>query len=340
MSRSRSSTSPAMLTLRRGRVTAVVSRAEGLARIEVDGVPCVAYPRLTGPVALGDDVIVNVQARELALGSGGFDVLYANMTRGLELASDAGAHVIKLPYTPVQAAALHAEEGRELPEALDGLPVVCCSLHSQLVPVCAGIGSAVRVAYVQLSGGALPVSLSDAVRALRDRGLVGASVAVDSCVDADVQCVSVASALLWCAAEEFDAVVCGIGPGVVGTGSSFGHGGVAAAAAANAAAALGGVAVLAVRASQADERERHRGVSHHVRDVLRLAPDSATAAWPRGGEAPDWLRPREEVDVSDWRTACEGLPLSHMGRGAEDDELFFTAAFAAGRLARSSIRGL
>ena len=47
--------------------------------------PCVAYPRLTGPVALGDEVLVNVQARELELGSGGFDVLYANLTRGLEL---------------------------------------------------------------------------------------------------------------------------------------------------------------------------------------------------------------------------------------------------------------
>ena len=47
--------------------------------------PCVAYPRLTGPVALGDEVLVNVQARELGLGSGGFDVLHANLTRGLDL---------------------------------------------------------------------------------------------------------------------------------------------------------------------------------------------------------------------------------------------------------------
>jgi len=328
-----------MLTLRRGRVTAVVSRAEGLVRVEVDGSPCVAYPRLTGPVALGDDVVVNVQARELELGSGGFDVLHANLTRGLELAPDAGAHVMKLPYTPAQAAAVHAEEGRELPATLDGLPVVCCSLHSQVVPVCAGIGDGVRVAYVQLSGGALPVSLSDAVRLLRERGLVSASVAVDACVDADVQCVSVASALLWCAAEGFDAVVCGIGPGIVGTGSSFGHGGVAAAAAANAATALGGAAVLAVRASEADERERHRGVSHHVRDVLRLATDGPVAAWPRGAEASDWLRPREDVDISDWRAACAELPLSHMGRGADEDELFFKAAFAAGRLARSLVSG-
>src|SRR5438094_7424827 len=115
-----------MLTLRRGRITAVVERVEGLSRLEVDGHPCVAYPRLTGPVALGDEVIVKGQARELDLGSGGFDVLYVNVTRGLGLAAEADAHVIKLPYTPGQTAALHAEEGRALPEGLDGLPVVCC----------------------------------------------------------------------------------------------------------------------------------------------------------------------------------------------------------------------
>src|SRR5215831_11005096 len=175
-----------MLTLRRGRVTTVVSRAEGLVRLEVDGVPCVAYPRLTGPVALGDEVLVNEQARALGLGSGGFDVVHANLTRGLGLAPEPGAHVMKLPYTPVQAAVRHAEEDGPLAESLDGMPVVCCSLHSQVVPVCAALRGA-RVAYVQLPGGALPVSLSDAVRALDVT-----SVAVGACVDGDVACVSAA----------------------------------------------------------------------------------------------------------------------------------------------------
>lgn len=320
-----------MLTLKRGRVTAVVSRAEGLARIEVDGAPCIAYPRLTGPVALGDEVLVNVQARELELGSGGFDVLYANMTRGLELGGEAGAHVMKLPYTPVQAAAWHAEEGRELPEALDGLRVVCCSLHSQVAPVCAGIARGARVAYVQLPGGALPVSLSDTMRELRARGLVATTIAVDGCVDGDVQCVSVASALLWCAAEGFDAVVCAVGPGVVGTGSSFGHGGLSAAWAAHATRALGGEPILAVRASHGDPRDRHQGVSHHVRDILRLAP-GVTVAWPRGFDPPADIEVKV-VDVEGWEDACAGLPLSHMGRGPRDDPVFFAAAYAAGRAA-------
>src|SRR2546428_10809978 len=109
------------LSLRRGTVTAIAERHEGLVRCEVDGVPCIAYPRLTGPVALGDDVVVNVQARALGLGSGGFDVLYANLTRGLGLEPEPGAHVMKLPYTPVQAAWRHAGEAAPGAGSLDGM---------------------------------------------------------------------------------------------------------------------------------------------------------------------------------------------------------------------------
>src|SRR5437773_2272741 len=127
------------LSLRRGIVSAIVERDEGLVRLEVDDVPCVAYPHLTGGVAVGDEVLVNEQARILELGSGGFDILYANLTRGLGLSPDAGAHVMTLPYTPLQRAVRHVEEDGELAESLAGMPVVCCSLHSQLVPVCAAL---------------------------------------------------------------------------------------------------------------------------------------------------------------------------------------------------------
>jgi len=307
------------LSLKRGRVTAVVERLPDLIRCDVDGTPCIAYPRLTGPVEEGDDVIVNVQARELGLGSGGFDVLYANLTRGLELAMEDGAHVMKLPYTPLQHAVLHAEESTELADTLDGMPVVCCSLHSQVVPACAGIGEGMRVAYLQLPGGALSVSLSDAVRALKARGLVEAAVAVGACIDGDIHCVSAASALVWAKAAGFDAAVCGIGPGIVGTATRLGHGGLAAAETANAAFALGGRSILAMRVSEADERGRHRGVSHHALAVISLCLGGCLIS---------------EEDPEGWREACGGLPLSHMGRGPDDDPIFFEAAYAAGRAAR------
>jgi hypothetical protein len=318
-------------------VTAIVEELDALARIEVDGASCVAYPRLTGPVEVGDDVLVNVQARELGLGSGGFDVLHANLTRGLGLEAASDAHVMTLPYTPVQAAVRFVEEDGELAASLDGMPVVCCSLHSQVVPAAAGIGEGIRVAYVQLAGGALPVALSDSVRALKSRGLVETAIAAGASVGGDVQAVGVASALAWAAAQGFDVTICSIGPGIVGTGSPLGHGGVAAAEAANAASALGGAPVLAVRVSERDARERHRGVSHHTRAVLELAIGRREVAWPAGLEAPEWLEEREEVDASGWRKACEGLPLEHMGRGRDDDPWFFASAFAAGRLARSKL---
>jgi Protein of unknown function (DUF3866) len=325
------------LSLRRGTVTAIVERLEALDRIEVDGEPCVSYPLTTGPVEAGDEVVINVQAEQLGLGSGGFHVLYLNLTRGLGLDPEEGAHVMSLPYSPLQKAVLFAEEGSDLAPDRSDLPVVCCSLHSQVAPAVAGVGQGARIAYVQLAGGALPVSLSSSLRVLKERELVEVSIATGPCFDGDVQAVNVASALAWVAACEFDVAVCGVGPGIVGTGSSLGHGGVAAAEAANAANALNGSPVVAVRVSEGDPRERHRGVSHHTRAVLGLLLDEVCVAWPAGLEAPDWLSEREEVEVDGWREACDGLILEHMGRGPDEDPWFFASAYAAGRLARDRI---
>ena len=326
------------VTLRWATVTSVAQRLDELIRCEVDGRPCVAYPRQTGTVEVGDTVLVNTQGRELELGSGGFDVIYANLTRGLGLKHPDNAHVMGLPYTAGQSAARCVEEHDRLAEELDGLPVVCCGLHSQLAPVVAGIGKDVRIAYAQLGGGALPVSLSDTVRLLKARQLLETAIAVAPCVDGDVQAVTVASALAWAKFKAFDVVVCGIGPGIVGTGSAFGHGGLAVADAANAAAALGGRPVVAVRYSAEDTRERHRGVSHHTRSALRLVLGARDVAWPAGLHPDVSLGEVVEVDVGGWQEACENLPLLHMGRRPADDPWFFASAFAAGRHARMLLR--
>ena len=302
------------LSLSRGRVTRVLDGAH----CEVDGRPCAVWREVTGPVEAGDEVLVNVQGRELGLGSGGFDIVYANLTRGLELPPDDGAHVMALPYTPGQWAVRHAEEEGNLADELDGMPVVLCTVHSQVVPVCAALRRA-RVVYVQVAGGALPLELSDAVRALE----LAARVSVAPCFGGDARCVSTASALLWAAARG-EVAVCSVGPGIVGTGTRFGHGAVSLAEAANVAAALGGRPVLAARMSQADTRERHRGLSHHTEAVLDLTLAEVEVSSPEDGEG--------------WREACAGVPLSHMGRGADEDPVHFAAAFGAGRLAAAMLR--
>ena len=193
-----------------------------------------------------------------------------------------------LPYTPVQRAVRFVEEDGELAKSLDGMPVVCCSLHSQVAPAVAGVGEGVRMAYVQLPGGALPVSLSDSLRVLKERGLVEVTVATGACFDADAQAVSVASALAWTAASGFDVAVCGVGPGSSGPARRWGTGEWPPRRPRTSRRAL--AALPSSRcACPRRFRERHRGVSHHTRAVLDLALGDVSVAWPAGLEAPAWL---------------------------------------------------
>ena len=39
---------------------------------------------MVGEVEVGDEVVVNIEALDLGLGSGGFDVVHVNLTRGLD----------------------------------------------------------------------------------------------------------------------------------------------------------------------------------------------------------------------------------------------------------------
>jgi hypothetical protein len=174
------------------------------------------------------------------------------------------------------------------------------------------------------------------VRALKAHRLLEVAVAVAPCHDGDAQAVTVAAALAWAKAQSFDAIVCGIGPGIVGTGTDLGHGGIAVADAANATAALRGRAIVTVRFSDGDARERHEGVSHHTRAAVALCIGAREVAWPAGLARPGstWHERVVQVPVDGWEEACAGLPLLHMGRGPDDDPWFFAAAFAAGRLAR------
>ena len=229
-----------------------------------------------------------------------------------------------LPYTPGQLALRSNEETDEIEESIGGMPVVLCTVHSQVAPVCAGLGEGLQVAYIQVAGGALPVSLSDTVRLLRERRMLTVACAVSPCLDGDAQFVTAAAALAWAKAQGNDVAVCSVGPGIVGTGSRLGHGALALADVANAAFSLRGRPVLAIRTSAADERGRHRGISHHAQTVMHFSLSELEMA--------------EEGDDAGWEQACADLPLSHMGRGPAEDPVFFGAAYAAGVAARKLLR--
>jgi hypothetical protein len=333
------------LALRRGTVVSV-ERREPYAAIEVDvdgeRRPAIAYTELTGPVEPGDDVVVNVAARDLGLGSGGFDVLHANLTRGLEGTGTEGAHVMKLNYTSLQHAVHPLEEAAEALDLPLGRPVAVVSLHAQLPFVAWAAGQSrpgARVGYVQTAGGALPGALSRTVRELRERGLLAGHVTAGPAFGGEHDAITLAGGLhAGLTALGWDAAIVGPGPGILGSATALGHGGLAALDSAHAALALGCRAIVVPRMSSGDPRERHRGLSHHTRTVLELLLRPAIVALPSGEsvDLPDAAEPRT-ADADRIGYAASGLPARTMGRSIEEDELFFRAALAGGAVLAEEI---
>ena len=198
-------------------------------------------------------------------------------------------------------------------------------------------------------GGALPAWFSRTVAGLRDAGWLATCVTVGQAFGGDLEAVSVHSGLLAARlVAGADVAVVVQGPGNLGTGTRWGFSGVSSGEAVNAAGVLSGRPVAALRVSQADQRERHLGVSHHSLTALgRVALTPADVVVPAlPGALGDRVRSQAavlgppsgrhrlvEVDVSGLRAALETspVPLSTMGRGLGDDEAAFLAAAAAGR---------
>jgi len=322
-------------------VTELLLERPGLQRIGTDVGRAYVVTQLTGPVAVGDRVILNTTAVDLGLGTGGWHVVHWNLAH--DAWSEPGpGHIMKVRYTSLQVDTGAAEEHHpDLPHDLTGMPVVVCGLHSQVPCVAAAIVAAVptaRVAYVMTDGAALPIALSDLVVAMVDSGLLAATITAGHAFGGDLEAVSVPSALALARhVLGADVVIVGMGPGVVGTGSTLGTTAVEVAAALDSAAALGGRPVAVLRMSGADERDRHRGVSHHSRTALDLTRSPVLVASPEEGA---FAHPRHDVRVTvpppmADLLAAAGLAVTTMGRGPAADPLFFAAAGAAGTLAAS-----
>ena len=345
-----------MLKLRRG----VVVAADPLT-VDVEGEerPAWADSSLIGEVTEGDEVIVNTESVDLGLGSGGFDVVHVNLTRGLAVGGATGdQHVIKLNYTSLQhpVAPVESPLDEESGDA-PAPPVLVLPLHGHLAPACWAAGQVrrgLRIGYVQTAGGALPGSLSRDVAELRKRGLLTGHVTAGPAYGGEHEAVGLVGALDAAPRLGWQAIVCGPGPGIIGSATSYGHGGLAALDSAHAALALHLPTLLSPRLSSSDPRDRHRGLSHHTASVLELllasvripVPEIDLEGWPTGTDGleavdlPSVLDALhqvcddrhdvfvEPVDLEAY--AASGLPTVAMGRTIAQDPLFFAAALAGG----------
>jgi len=334
--------------------------------VEVSGraEPALNYPDLTGPLAVGNRVLLNTTAVRLGLGTGGLHFVMKRLSdegeEGQRERRDEPGHIIKLRYTPLQFSCLSAEEPDSpyhdllrTASSLGGAPVIACPLHSMIAPAAAGIKAMLpdlRVAYVMTDAAALPIAVSRLVARLIEAGLLDTTVTCGQAFGGQYEAVNVFSGLLTARlAGEADVIIAGQGPGNVGTATLYGFGGIEQGEIINATAVLGGRPVAAVRISFAEPRERHRVVSHHSLVALgRVATARAAVVLPQMADDRA-TQVREKLEAADIparhdivtaagdagldELAQRGLEVRSMGRSIEDDREFFLAASAAGEYA-------
>ncbi|NMM32696.1 MAG: DUF3866 family protein [Phycicoccus sp.] len=334
---------------------------------EGDTVTALAYTDLVGEPVPGDRALLNVGALDRGLGTGGMALIVAIPDRLPADSPPTPGHIVKARYTPMQTIVLGVDE-QESPHhevlrnaiGVNDMPVIMADLHSAVPAILAGLRDAVpqvRAVYVMTDGGALPIAFSRTVAGLREAGWLAGTVTVGQSFGGDLEAVNVHTGLLAAAhVLHADVAIVAQGPGNLGTGSPWGYSGVATGEAINATAVLGGRAVGSLRISEADERERHRGISHHSLTAYgRVAMAPADLPVPLLGgafgklvlrQALDLVRDSagrlrlHEVDTTGLFDALALSPvrLSTMGRGLDEDEASFLAAAAAGRFAATLLR--
>lgn len=325
-------------------------RQELLVRLGITLAKAINYPSLTGPCQPGNEVLLNTTAEYLKLGSGGWHYVLA--VYGRERSLSHGGHIIKLRYTPLQGRVLSVEEEKSPYHAImakaddiRNLPVAVGSLHSMLAPLIWTISrqiTGLRIVYLMSDGAALPLGFSKVVELLKERGLLHKTITFGHAFGGDLEAVNVYSALL--AAKHVlkaDLAIILMGPGVVGTQTTWGTTAIEQGVFLNAVIQLGGIPVAIPRLSEGDGRKRHLGLSHHTQTVLRRVVQS-----PVFLPLPLYFQnfPQTNLQLEDlphklfWFDTTESydqlfqakLPMRTMGRGLKDDPLFFHSLAAAG----------
>jgi hypothetical protein len=189
--------------------------------------------------------------------------------------------------------------------------------------------------------------MSRDVRELRERGLLCGHVTAGPAYGGEHEAISVAGALDAAAnGLDWDAAIAGPGPGIIGSDTRLGHGGMAALDTAHAALALGLQTLLSPRLSSADPRERHNPVSHHTLTALQMLLAPVQVPVPAGNPLPSSLADaaanrhnliEAPAEISAYEET--GLPSRTMGRSIQEDPLFFAAALASGTALAASPAG-
>ncbi|MFS1512254.1 DUF3866 family protein [Chengkuizengella sp. SCS-71B] len=294
-----------MINWRIGIVTKIDKAKDNVQFIQVkeengEIIKAIHYTDVHPSVQIGYEVLLNTTAVDLQLGSGGFHFVYMILNNKKYLNKGESnnrfknssksipkkiGHIMKLRYTPQQRAVLTCEEADSPTHSLfleernlEGTPVLIGELHSMLPILCTWlqykqnqdrISNELKIGYVMSDGGALPISFSEHVAQLKNINWIEGTITYGHSYGGDIEAVNKFTALI--AAKHIlqaDIIIVLMGPGIVGTGTKLGHTGIEAGEIANAVSILGGIPIMTTRISFHRERDRHKGISHHVLTTL------------------------------------------------------------------------
>ncbi|ACL69439.1 DUF3866 family protein [Halothermothrix orenii] len=311
------------------------------------------YIPMTGRLEAGVQVVLNTTAIELGLGTGGYHFVMAVMNDSslddkVSFEKEYPGHIMKLRYTPCQVKTQCVEEQESKYhdlinnfKNLKGQIVVILPLHSLLAPLAITFKHFYphgKLVYIMTEGGALPIDFSDTVNILKKKQLIDTTITTGHAFGGDLETVNIYTGLA--AATEIaraDLVVSAMGPGITGTGTKLGYSGVESSFVCHAVQVLGGRVIFVPRVSMADPRQRHFGISHHsITLLMDLIDKPVDVVFP---EEYNIVKKASQLGVIKKHNAYiydygiidkilsqSQFDFNSMGRGYEDDHLFFITA--------------
>lgn len=350
-----------MLSYEKGIVLEIQEENEDISWliVEINGKEqkAVNYVDLTGYSNIGDKVVLNTTAIELSLGTGGQHFVIYNFSNKISELSGPG-HIMKMRYTPYQSKFLSAEE-EDGPfhkivnefESLEEHPVIIGTLHSMLGPIACSLkyfNEDLKINYIMTDDAAIPMAFSKMVKELKSKNIIDNTITVDQAFGGDFECVNLYTGLIVSKdALNADVTIVTMGPGIVGTGTKYGFTGISQGHQIDMVNNLGGKPIIVPRISFEDKRERHYGLSHHSRTVLKdISRSTGDLVIPKlKGRKKDVLKSQiNEDNLREKYTIIEmsgdhigevfkkyNLNVKTMGRGLKEDKEFFKTLGAVGK---------
>lgn len=277
-----------MLSLETGRVVEIVYINDKIQILSVEIEhksiieKAINYIDETGICSLMDMVVINSIGNRLKLGTGGYNLVYLNLTVNLkenEVPDRNHGHIIKMKYTPGQIRVKTVEENIEdrnifdMEAKLTPRPVIFAILHSMLFPLVKTIkyiNPNTNISCVYTYGGAMNANNSFILKRMKESGLINSIITAGECYGGDYESINIVTGILFGFNKlKSDIIVICCGPGVAGSSTFYGFSTFDFIGSIYSVKLLGLFPVLIPRISMADKRERHMGLSMQSISILQ-----------------------------------------------------------------------